>query len=459
MKEPLVTVYITNYNYSIYIEQSINSLLSQTFSDYELIIIDDGSTDNSRSIIERYKDIARIVFQKNQGLNISNNIALKMANGKYIIRLDADDFLEPEALSCMVDMLESDSDLGLVFPDYFYVDKNGFRIGEEKRHNFSSEVAIFDQPAHGACTMIRKKFLHQLGGYDERYKCQDGYDLWLKIATKYKVANISRPLFSYRQHGDSLSSNEDKILSTRRRIKDDYIQSNSYNKYRTLAVVPIRGTNQKSLSISSIMICGKSLLQLKVDTLLQSKRVNKIIITSSNQHIRNLISSHYSSNGSVEFVERAESLERMNISLYDTARLILDREMSNGLFYDSIIFSAVEYPLITSSILDDAINTLYIFKADSLISVRPIDNSIYQHKGFGMVPIVDPFQYSRIERDVMYRYEGGIIVTNTHSLNKYHSIICGKVSHIVIDQKSAFGVSSKLDIQIVDFLYKTDESS
>ena len=120
----LVTVYITNFNYGKFIKQAIESVLMQTEQSFELIIIDDGSTDNSKEIIEKYKDLKniRIVYQKNKGLNVTNNIALRAARGKYIVRLDADDYFSPNALELLLEKLESDSMLGMVFPDYFLVD-------------------------------------------------------------------------------------------------------------------------------------------------------------------------------------------------------------------------------------------------------------------------------------------------------------------------------------------------
>ena len=93
---PLITIYITNHNYGKYLSKSINSVLKQTYSNYELIIIDDGSTDNSKNIIKKYQNLKniKIIFQKNKGLLVSNNIALKLSNGDYITRLDADDWLD-----------------------------------------------------------------------------------------------------------------------------------------------------------------------------------------------------------------------------------------------------------------------------------------------------------------------------------------------------------------------------
>ena len=93
---PKVTVYIANHNYGRYLDQSIRTVLNQTMQDFELIIIDDGSSDNSKEVIAKHADDEKIIviFQQNKGLNVTNNIALRTARGKYIMRLDADDYLD-----------------------------------------------------------------------------------------------------------------------------------------------------------------------------------------------------------------------------------------------------------------------------------------------------------------------------------------------------------------------------
>ncbi len=222
-----VTVYITNYNYGEYIEQSIQSILDQTYKNFELLIIDDGSTDDSKNVIEKFRDInnVRIIYQKNKGLNITNNIAMRLAKGDYLVRLDADDYVIPEFLEIMVDKIEADPNIGLVFPDYYYVNAIGEVTGVERRFNFEEEVSLYDLPAHGACTLIRLEFLKDLGGYNESFACQDGYDLWLKFINSFDVVNVNKPLFYYRRHGSNLTNNEDRILNTRKAIKKTYLQN------------------------------------------------------------------------------------------------------------------------------------------------------------------------------------------------------------------------------------------
>ena len=139
MKDPLVTIYIINYNYGKYLQKSIESVLNQTFKNFELIIIDDGSTDSSKSIISKFKNNSkiRVVYQKNKGLNQSNNLALKKSKGRFIIRLDADDWLDIRALEILVNAIKKDNEIGLVFPDYYEVDEEGEIINIIRRHDFS----------------------------------------------------------------------------------------------------------------------------------------------------------------------------------------------------------------------------------------------------------------------------------------------------------------------------------
>ena len=182
IKDPVVSVYIVNHNYGRFLNKRLIVFLKQTFKDFEIIFIDNGSEDDSKEKLEKYyfsnKKI-KIILQKNIGLNAANNIALKFARGKYIMRLDADDYLDKNALEIMY-LTFGEKNLGLVFPDYFTVDENNNILNLIRRHDFT-EVTLLDQPAHGACTMIRRDYLQTIGGYDESYHCQDGWDLWVKL--------------------------------------------------------------------------------------------------------------------------------------------------------------------------------------------------------------------------------------------------------------------------------------
>lgn len=461
MRSNVITVYITNYNYEKYIRKAIESVLHQSYQDFELFIIDDGSTDNSRQIIEFYagNEKIKIIYQQNKGLNITNNIAMRLATGKYIMRLDADDYLLPTALEEMVIQLEEDDKLGLVFPNYFLVDATDNVIAEVKRHDFKNEVTLLDQPAHGACTMIRLDFLRAIGGYDEQYSCQDGYELWIKFISHFKVASISKSLFYYRRHGENLTTNENRILDTRRKINFNYISNNKITTSNTIGIIPIRNTKFYANQLAFTILKNQSLLEIKINSLLQTNLLKKIVITSEDAAIETFINAKYKKIEKVVFIKRSSELARYNVSLAGTVSHILKDPSLENDSIEAFMILPIEYPFLKPAIVDDAINTLAIFKADSLISVRIERSTFYQHHGEGMVPILKQENFTRLEREALFKAVGGITLCTTDSFYKFEKIVAGKVGHITIDEESAFGIFSDFDLKVANLLFEQQSLS
>lgn len=454
MKGPLVSVYITNHNYGKFIRKAIESVLSQSMTDFELIIIDDGSSDNSWQIIETYSNDNRIkiIYQKNKGLNVSNNIAMRTASGKYLMRLDADDYLDHNALLVMSNALESDPDLGLVFPDYYLIDEHDHVLGIEKRHFFEKEVKLFDQPAHGACTMIRRDNLLELSGYDENYSCQDGYELWIKFIDRFMVRNISTPLFYYRQHGNNLTGNEERILDTRIDIKKDFLKKRKKKPLRTLAIIPVRGERNSKYHLVFESLDQEKYIDYKIKEAMEAKSVVMTVVSTADETVVDYVSKKYRENEDVLVHRRDPRMARMNTGLVDTVKDIMRLDIFKKNAIEAVMILAFEYPFVTSRIIDDAVHTMMIFNADSIISVRPETSLMYQHDGKGMHPILNQEKFSKLEREALYRYTGGLSLVDIRLFEKTGQLIGGKVSHVVIDQKAAHGVFSDYDLKLAKFL-------
>ena len=446
MSEILVSVYITNYNYGTYLKQAIDSVLNQTIQDFELIIIDDGSTDESRNIIESYRNHPqiKIVFQNNKGLNASNNVALNLAQGKYLIRLDADDIFEPAALGVMSSILEGEQELGLVFPDYYYIDQYGNRIGSHRRHLFDDEVTLYDQPAHGACTMVRRKFLIDLDGYDESFNCQDGYELWVKFISFHKVSNVNRPLFSYRQHDFSLSTNQTNLLQTRKLIKSKFV--NKYLKpINTLIIIPVREKSIAGISWPSFNYNGKSILEHKVNMVLQSNSVKKVVITTDNEKLFTSYTDMFKSNNQVDVVSRSREFASLKTSINKTIKLIVDLQEDK---FDAVGLVSLEYPLIDVSVVNEAIDTLNIFKSDSVITVIAGQGPYYRHTGQTLKAILDQDKYTVLEREYLFSGSGGVAISNFDNFSNNEVLISNRVAHVLLDHKHSFGVFSDFDFEL-----------
>ena len=170
MARPKVTVYIPSQNYGRFLEESVESVLRQSLSSWELILIDDGSEDETTEICQRYSELhpAKIHwlrFDNPQGLRTGANRAIERARGEYVIRLDADDYLDESALLILSDWLDRNQDCALVYPNWIYVSESGDYLGIETRKRIGEEVEVLDLPAHGACTMVRRRVLKSIGGY------------------------------------------------------------------------------------------------------------------------------------------------------------------------------------------------------------------------------------------------------------------------------------------------------
>jgi glycosyltransferase involved in cell wall biosynthesis len=453
--ESLVTVYITNFNYSNYIKKAIESVLGQTYQNFELFIIDDGSSDESHKIIEEYRTNPKItiIYQKNKGLNITNNIALKLSSGKYIVRLDADDYFHNKAIEIMVSELDANPEIGLVFPDYFEIDAHDEITNEFKRLNFDSDVTLLDLPAHGACTMIRTSFLRDVGGYSESYKCQDGYELWVKFTSKYRVKNVSKSLFYYRRHGNNLTNNEVKILKTRFNIKNDYVKGNDINIPKTLCLIPVRNRYFQKKNLAFHKIGDENLLEHKINSVLNTKYVKDIAVIYSNDEIGVFLEENYPQE-KIRRICRPETLAGNNKSIVDTISYALDLKEIKKEQFESVLVLSIEFPLLKSDTIDEAVLTTSIFEADSCISVRSDDSIFYQHHGNGLIPILEREKSTRLEREALYKSVGGLYYTYIQNFLNARNLLNGKVSHVIVDKNGALEIQSEQDLDIAEFLIK-----
>ena len=449
-KSPLVSVYIVNHNYGDYLETAIKSVLNQTFTSFEIIFIDNGSTDSSRKKIESYysnKKI-KIVLQKNIGLNAANNVALKLAKGKYIIRLDADDFFDKNALEILVSKLEKDQNLGLVFSDYYTVDQKGNIIEMFRRHDFS-EVELLDQPAHGACSMVRKEFLLAINGYDESYHCQDGWDLWVRFIKNFGVGNINLPLFYYRQHGKNLTKGKQKILSTRARILKKNAKQTLGVNMKCIAVIPVRGSENEESPVALRFLGKKRLIDWTIDEAMKSKKISDIIITTPDEKILTHVNKKYKN---VFTYKRDLRLARFHISLDETLTDLFTN-IRLEIKFEKIFILFIDYPFRSWKFLDMASDTMDIFDIDRVISVKPEEKNFYKHSGKSLIPI-DTQYFLKQEKNEIFSETGGIYLIKRGTMFKDKETD-KKIGHINIDPIGSFDINSDYGWELAKVLAKS----
>lgn len=448
---PLITVYLVNHNYGQYIHKSIQSVLNQNFKDYELIIIDDGSTDNSREIIEQHRNDSRvkIIYQQNKGLNVTNNIAIKASSGDYVIRLDADDYLDENAILILYQNVQKNN-YDMIFPDYYIIDEDDNLISTIRRHDFQNDVKLYDEPAHGACTLIRKKCLKEVCFYSNEFSCQDGYDIWLKLVNKYKIGNVNLPLFYYRQHAHSMSSNENKILKTRQSIKEKNVNIEEIKCEKHICIIPIRGTDKELFALRKI--ANKPLIDYTIECIEKSKLINSIILTSPDERICDYVSAKYTD---IIVDKRPIDLSYVNTHIEPTIEYIL-KKYFNNVCISTISIAFIEFPLRTPLLIDELIETLYLFNVDSVESVRQESSIFYKHDGSGLISI-NGNNSLKLERNIIYRVTGGVRTVKFDYFNKKKSIVGDRVGHVIIDEKSSIVVNNSFGWEIAELLITNKE--
>ena len=202
------------YNTEAYIPSAVESILTQDYTDFEFIIVDDGSTDTTGDVLAQYaaqdQRIVLVRQPENQGLTRALNLGLSRARGRLVARQDADDISLAGRLGAEVDFLERHANVGLVTCQVEIIGEDGVRLpldffaGGLDNVALQAELLDHNPICHGA-VMVRRSCLDQAGGYDEAQELIEDYDLWLRLAEITELAKLPAELYQYRHHTESVS--------------------------------------------------------------------------------------------------------------------------------------------------------------------------------------------------------------------------------------------------------------
>ncbi len=206
---PAVSVIIPTYNRGWILKDAIDSVLAQDYWPFELIIVDDGSTDNTFDILDAYKDHMIVFRQQNKGVSAARNTGILNSSGRYIAFLDSDDLWLPQKLSYQVEFFEAHPQALICQTEEIWIRK-GVRVNPKKRHKKLSGM-IFEPSLHlclvsPSAVIIRRSLFSAVGMFDESLPVCEDYDLWLRVSCRYPVHLIHTPLVIKRGgHPDQLS--------------------------------------------------------------------------------------------------------------------------------------------------------------------------------------------------------------------------------------------------------------
>ena len=217
-----VTIIMPAYNAEAYIGESIESVLAQTYADYELVIVDDGSTDGTRAVVEPYLADhpcrIRFVSQANDGVAGARNTAIRLARGSVFALLDSDDTWAPAFLAEQMRILDGEPDVDIVTGNAFVrgsdADGGTARPFPDTRPAPELLQILGDETAVFIMTLFRRTVVDAIGGFDEGFRTNEDYDFWIRAARAgFRFRRNPRPLGWYRRRANSLSANEVRMLT------------------------------------------------------------------------------------------------------------------------------------------------------------------------------------------------------------------------------------------------------
>jgi glycosyltransferase involved in cell wall biosynthesis len=207
--KPEVSVIIPTYNRGWVLREAVDSVLAQDFKDFELIVVDDGSTDNTREILESYDHDLIVLRQSNRGVSAARNRGIAAGRGRLVAFLDSDDLWLPRKLSSQVDFFNSNPAALVNQTEEIWI-RNGVRVNPKTRHRKFSGM-IFEKSlalclVSPSAVMMKRSLFDEVGLFDEDLPACEDYDLWLRISRRYPVHLIETPLVIKRGgHADQLS--------------------------------------------------------------------------------------------------------------------------------------------------------------------------------------------------------------------------------------------------------------
>ncbi|MBS1792996.1 MAG: glycosyltransferase [Acidobacteria bacterium] len=208
-----VSVIIPNYNYEKFISRTVESVLSQTYQNIEIIVVDDGSKDGSLDVLKGFGDRIRVVEQKNAGVSAARNHGVEVSTGELVAFLDADDVWLPEKLERQLEKMNSDPEIGLVHCSMTLIDPADNPIGEKKEGQegrVANEFLLLKRGVvigAGSTALVRRAVFDEAGGFDRRLSTAADWEFCYRVARLHKIGFVREPLVLYRMHGTNMHGN------------------------------------------------------------------------------------------------------------------------------------------------------------------------------------------------------------------------------------------------------------
>jgi glycosyltransferase involved in cell wall biosynthesis len=205
--KPKISIVLPTYNQAHFLYQALEGIFSQTYQYYELIVVDDGSTDCTAELIAKYREQHSFtrIQQKNQGLPRALNAAFLVAAGDYLTWTSSDNIMLPEMLEVLSSALDADSTVGLVYADRYIMDELGRDLGRFNLPEYDPDLLLHCNLVQ-CCFLYRRDCQHAVGLYDPEFHYGEDWEYWIRISQLFAMKHIPQALYRYRVHSTSMTS-------------------------------------------------------------------------------------------------------------------------------------------------------------------------------------------------------------------------------------------------------------
>lgn len=441
---PFVTVYIPSHNYGRFLRGAVESVQSQSFASWELVVVDDGSTDETSAVASEVSRDPRVRAVRNEfpiGLRGVANQCFALARGDFLMRLDADDLLHPRALELLAQEAASDAEVGIVFPDFFYIDERGRVAGVETLPRVSGRYEATSIPPHGAGSLIRTELVRAFGGLDETLSTQDGHELWIQLIRAGATArHVPLPLFYYRQHPSSLSTDQRRLLSDRAMVKRKLSAAAPITR-PVVGVLTVSDSDPELMGVPFVIFEGEALLHRAVKQALEVDAFRSLVVSTDSDEVVHAVRER--------FPEVRVTLRAPHLRGHDTSMRDILREVADELNLDPSTLLCVlnlHTPFRRTSHIIEAIDNFNLFPVDSVVSVHEEQNLAYQMGQYGLEPVNPSWQYKlRRERDAVYIDNSAVRVFPVANLEQ-RRFLGGRIGHVLMSRDDAFKINTRADV-------------
>jgi len=225
---PAFSIVIPTYNRAHFLHEALESVWSQSLTSYEVLVIDDGSTDNTEQVLERWRDRIRIFKGQHEGVAAARNTGVVNARGRYIAFLDSDDTWLPHKLERQAALLEAEPEIGLLYGQmwsYHVDDPSNVRLDPYVVARSFDELLNGPNSVTTSTVVVRRECFQAVGLFDPSIKASSDYELWLRIARQFRVEFINEPLAVYRRHGVCINTNRDVLYEGYRRLYEVLLET------------------------------------------------------------------------------------------------------------------------------------------------------------------------------------------------------------------------------------------